>query len=143
MKKIFVAGWLVYALAWICVAADQPEEHWMWGSKDLPAGIKITLESDRTNYFLGENILLYYHIENTGSNAFKISVGGDYRGSSRADRVKVTATAADGKPVTDPTPVVMNFGGLMPNSEIKPGSNWFESIHVIEYCRFDEPGNYT
>jgi hypothetical protein len=143
MKKIFVAGWLVYALARIWATADQPEEHWMWGSNDLPAGIKITLESDRTNYFLGENILLYYHIENTGSNAFKISVGGDYRGSSRADRFKVTATAADGKPVTDPTPVVMNFGGLMPNSEIKPGSNWFESIHVIEYCRFDEPGSYT
>ena len=113
-------------------------------AKAIPTGIKISLENDKTNYFLGENILLYYRIENTGSNGFKISVGGDYRGSTRADRFKVTATSAAGKPVADPTPDMKNFGGgLMPNSEIKPGSNWFENVHVIEYCRFDEPGTYT
>lgn len=113
-------------------------------AKAIPTGIKISLENDRTNYFLGENILLYYRIENTGSNGFKVSVGGDYRGSTRADRFKVTATSVAGKPVADPTPGMRNFGGgMMPNSEIKPGSNWFENVHVIEYCRFDEPGTYT
>lgn len=110
----------------------------------MPDGIKISLESEKTNYFLGENILLYYRINNAGSNTFKIAVGGDYRGSTRADRFKVTATNDDGKPVADPTPAMRNFGGgLVPNSEIKPGSDWFEKVFVIEYCRFDEPGTYT
>jgi hypothetical protein len=114
------------------------------GQNEIPGGIKISLESNKTNYFLGENVLLYYRIDNAGSNTFKISVGGDYRGSTRADRFKVTATSTDGKPVIDPTPVMRNFGGgLMPNSEIKPGGDWFENVHVIEYCRFDEPGSYT
>ena len=31
----------------------------------------------------------------------------------------------------------------MPNSEIKPGEDWFEKVWVIEYCRFDAPGTYT
>jgi len=144
--KIFITGWLALS-AW-CVQGgiNQPSDGFSpWGSaRPFPPGLEVNLVSDRTNYFLGENILLHYRIANASDETFKISVGGDYRGSSRADRFKVTATSADGKPVADPTPFMQNFGGgMMPGGEIKPGVDWFEKIYVLEYCRFDAPGTYT
>ena len=119
--------------------------YWAMGQPGhSPAGLEVSLVADRTNHFLGENILLHYRIHNASTNSFKISVGGDYRGSTRADRFTVTAYSTDGKPVADPTPWMRNFGGgLMPGGEIKPGEDWFEKVWVIEYCRFDAPGTYT
>ena len=116
----------------------------MGNSRDLPAGFKASLVGDRTNYFLGENILLHYRVENVGATTFKISTGGDYRGSTRADRFKITAVSSDGKLVADPTPLMRNFGGGMSSGgEIAPGGDWFEEVYVSEYCRFDTPGTYT
>ncbi len=109
----------------------------------IPTGLEVSLVADRTNYFLGENILMHYRIHNASTDSFTISVGGDYRGSTRADRFVVTAVSTDGKQVADPTPFMQNFGGgLMPNGEIKPGEDWFEEVWAIEYCRFDAPGSY-
>ncbi len=110
--------------------------------KELPEGMKIGLESDKLSYFLGENILIYYRIDNTSDKPFKISTGGDYRGS-RPTRFKVSAVASDGEPVEDPEPFQSNFGGLMPNPEVKPGESWFEKVYALQYCRFEKPGTYT
>jgi hypothetical protein len=133
--SIVVAAALMNIVVIDCFSSDK--------SYDLPAGLKVSLVSDRTNYFLGENILLHYRIGNVGSYSLTVSVGGDYRGSTRADRFKVTAISAEGKPVADPTPLMRNFGGgMMPKAEIKPGGEWYEKVYVIEYCRFDAPGNY-
>ena len=125
------------------VAAEDNGERWLLENAELPGGIRISLSSDRKSYFLGENILLYYRVENVGNEPFKISVGGDYRGGTRADRFKVTATSNEGGTVADPTPGMRNMGGgLMPGAEIQPGTSWFEHVHVIDYCRFDAPGTY-
>lgn len=126
------------------VAAAEPNDPWLWETNGMPDGLRISLLSDKTRYYLGENILLHYRVENAGETPFQISVGGDYRGGTRADRFKVTASSADGRTVADPTPGMRNMGGgLMPGGEIKPGGEWFEKVWVIEYCRFDEPGTYT
>ena len=118
-------------------AADAARFEW-------PSGLSVELVADRTNFFLGEPILLHYRIANGGTSTAKISVGGDYRGSTRADRFAVTAFSEDGRQVEDPTPLMQNFGGgLMPGGEIKPGDEWFERLPVQEYCRFDRPGTYT
>ena len=59
---------------------------------ELPPGVKFSLLLDTNEHFLGENILLHYCISNASSTAFQLSVGGDYRGGSRAKRFKITAT---------------------------------------------------
>ncbi|MGD1083552.1 MAG: hypothetical protein ABSA47_02235 [Verrucomicrobiota bacterium] len=146
MKAVFILVALM--VAGLCRAAEtnaQFHNFWTQGKPGkVPAGLEVSLVADKTNFFLGENILLHYRIHNASSNTFKISVGGDYRGSTRADRFTVTAVSADGIPVADPTPFMRNMGGgLMPNSEIKPGEDWFENVWVIAYCRFDGPGSYT
>ena len=108
----------------------------------LPKGMSVSLESDKLVYFVGENILLHYRIDNTGNEPFKISVGGDYRGS-RPIRFKITAVSRGGKAVEDPTPFPFNFGGLLAGGEVKPGGTWFEKACIAQYCRFETPGIYT
>lgn len=128
--------------------ADYDPSQWFLLSrgKDLawPAGLKVQLVSNRTEFFLGESVLLHYRIENTGADTVRISTGGDYRGSTRPDRFVVTAVSETGMTVDDPTPLMRNFGGgLMPRGDIQPGGEWFEDVAVQEYCRFDAPGTYT
>src|SRR6266404_2023662 len=55
----------------------------------VPASAKITLELDKPEYFLGENILLHFVVENVGEEPFSINLGGDYRGSHRSLRFRI------------------------------------------------------
>ena len=109
----------------------------------VPEGAKVTLELDRPEYFLGENVLAHFVLENTGSKPFKISQGGDYRGSSRSLRFVVTATNEAGHETEDPDPHPMNLGGLEGTSEVKPGAKFTVSIPLVRYRKFDAPGRYT
>ena len=109
----------------------------------IPPGAKISLLLDRTEFFVGENILLHYGIENTGGPAFSVSVGGDYRGGTRANRFKITASSAAGTPVPDPAPMQWNMGGLSPNNSLTNGAKWFEQVWLARYCLFEKPGIYT
>jgi hypothetical protein len=117
-------------------AGDEPP-------RDLPAGVKVSLVQATNTYFLGENVLLHYHLENTGDTPFKLSVGGDYRGGTRAHRFKVSATDAQGRPVADPSPVQWDMGGLSPMATLTNGASWDEQVWLVRYCRFEEPGTYT
>ena len=49
----------------------------------MPVGARVTLEVDRPEYFLGENVLVHFILENTGSQPFEADFGGDYRGTTR------------------------------------------------------------
>ena len=67
----------------------------MWAgevTQPVPEGAKVTLEFDRADYFLGENVLVHFVLQNTGDTPFEASWGGDYRGASRRLRFTVTAT---------------------------------------------------
>jgi hypothetical protein len=146
MKTIFI--FLALMVAGLCRGAETNAQFDNYSTQGrpgkVPAGLEVSLMGDKTNFFLGENILLHYRIHNASSNTVRISVGGDYRGSTRADRFTVKAVSADGIPVADPTPFMRNMGGgMVPNSDIAPGEDWFEEVWVIEYCRFDAPGSYT
>jgi len=110
MKRIILFA--ATAVIFVFSAFAQPEEtSSFWGAKPLPSDIQVTLEPGKSLYYLGENIILYYCIKISGTDSFSVSVGGDYRGSTRADRFHVTAISADGKPVADPTPLMRNKGG--------------------------------
>jgi hypothetical protein len=66
----------------------------MWAgnaTQPVPEGTMVTLEFDRPDYFLGENVLVHFVLQNTGDTPFEASWGGDYRGASRHLRFKVTA----------------------------------------------------
>ena len=42
--------------------------------------IELAIALTKKEYFLGENMLLHYCLENAGKQPFRIEVGGDYRG---------------------------------------------------------------
>ena len=111
--------------------------------QSVPAGAKITLAVSRREYFLGENVLVHFILENTGTQPFAMSFGGDYRGSSRALRFKVTATDAAGHAADDPDPSPMNFGGLGGTQLLKPGEKFVQSLPLMRYRQIERPGRYT
>jgi hypothetical protein len=104
---------------------------------------RIDLGLRRSQFFLGENVLVDFCVVNTSDETFKIEVGGDYRGSSRSLRFKVQVRDASGALVADPDPDPMNFGGIGYSPEIAPGKRWCASLALMRYARIEAPGTYT
>lgn len=92
---------------------------------------------------LGENVLVDYCVENTSPETLIVNFGGDYRGGTRSGRFRVKVTDAKGTVLDDPDPDSYNLGGLMMDSEIRPGRSYCRSLPVHRYARIDDPGTYT
>jgi len=135
-RQRFWTGWSLILL--LGTAQSFAEE-----KKPVPGNAKVTLSCDKDEYFLGENVLVHFKLENTGGAAFNADSGGDYRGSPRSLRFKVTATDQNGDPVADPYPNSMCFGGLGGSSEVTPKKPFYHSLPIVRYLRFEKPGTYT
>jgi hypothetical protein len=109
----------------------------------VPAQARVSVELDQKEFFLGENLLLHFCIENVGTEPFSISLGGDYRGASRSLRFQVQALDAQGKPCDDPDPTGFCMGGLGHSPTVQPGKKHYESIPLLRYRRIEKPGVYT
>src|SRR5579885_1651879 len=70
----------------------------------VPMQYKVRASFDKEKYFLGENAMLNFSIENTGIDPITIETGGDYRGTLRATRFQIKAVAEDGSVAPDPHP---------------------------------------
>src|SRR5688572_20577586 len=67
-----------------------------------PAGVRVSVESDKPEYFLGENILLHFHVRNAGAQPFELDSSDESAAESapvRDPRYWVMATNAAGKSV--------------------------------------------
>ena len=111
-------------------------------SRPVPLGAKVSLEADQTDWFLGENIVLHFKVENVGDEPFPVSAGGDYRGGARATRFKITARDAGGQAVVDPNPINFHFGGFGGSQILQKGEVWFQTLSILSYCRFESSGEY-
>jgi hypothetical protein len=109
------------------------------------AGAVVSLEFDKPEYFLGENILLRWRIRNAGDTPLKFSVGGDGRtpGAKRAIRFKVESYDEAGNPVPDPYPNPHNMGGFGGVGPLKPQEEHWEDLQLMRYREFTKPGKYT
>lgn len=108
-----------------------------------PGRARVVLSTDRPRFFLGENVLVHYCIENTSSTPFQIRHGGDYRGGSRSQRFKMTLTDERGAAVADPDPSGYHEGGSGAAPTIAPQGHWCQSVQLMRYARVDLPGVYT
>ena len=109
----------------------------------IPPNAKVTLSTDKDEYFLGENVLVHFKLENTGGPAFDAEFGGDYRGAPRSLRFIVTATDPNGKLVADPYPNSNCMGGLGGPATVTPDRPFYQSLPIMRYLRFEGPGTYT
>ena len=94
----------------------------------VPPGAKVSLVFERHGVFSGEDVSFQFVLENTGKEAFDYETGGDYRGSSRALRFKITAADAEGQECEDPDPEQQNFGGLAGSTTLAPGQKYVEKL---------------
>ena len=146
-KSLLLAGLCLLGLSLVATGAAQAGpvfESAPFGGKSqpVPAGAKLTLQPRRATYLLGENVIADFRLENVGQTPFAISVGGDYRGGTRANRFKISARDASGQPVADPSPTENNFGGLGGSVLIKPGQIWTQTLSLLPYLRLEAPGEY-
>jgi len=112
-------------------------------TREVPAGARVSLEADKTGWFLGENIVVHFKVENTGDTPFSISSGGDYRGGTRSNRFKISARDTAGHLVPDPDPVQRSMGGMVGSQTLAPGQTWYETLSLLAFCRFEAPGDYN
>ena len=129
-----------------CALPVRADDESMWAAnatQPVHEGANVTLEFDHPDYFLGENVLMHFVLQNTGDTPFEASWGGDYRGASRHLRFKVTATDEAGQVAEDPDPSPMCMGGLGGPKTLKPGENFTTSLPLMRYCDIVKPGLYT
>ena len=107
------------------------------------ADARVVLTTDKREFFIGENVLIHYCLENTTAVPFTIQVGGDYRGGSRSSRFKVTVTSAAGAVMADPDPAAMNLGGLGGVPTVDGSTRWCESLPLSRYATIDRAGEYV
>src|SRR5262249_35879442 len=108
----------------------------------VPKGAKIAVEFDKTEFFVGENILRHFVIETKGPEALSINGGGDYRGASRSLRFHVTLTDEKGTPVAAPDPSHFCMGGISHSPGGAPGKKHYQSLQLLRYARLEKPGVY-
>jgi hypothetical protein len=130
-------------LCTICRGIEPTMDYSQPMPKGVPAGVEIKLTADKEKFFLGENILLHYEVKNVGNGPVMVELGGDSRAAPRHTRFNVVATNEDGRELDDPTPNPQNFGGPTPRYIIKPLDALVESVPIMRYRLFDEPGTYT
>ncbi|NCA82223.1 MAG: HEAT repeat domain-containing protein [Opitutae bacterium] len=135
------------AAALVCAPAALaagPDDGWERGATNpVPAHAVATVATDRDAFFIGENVLLHFTLENAGPEPFVASFGGDSRGARRHLRFKVAAVHEDGSVAEDPFPFSMCFGGLGGPLTLAPGSNYACSLPLLSYCQIDTPGDYS
>ena len=118
--------------------------------------LRITLTADKEEYFLGENVVLHYRIENRGKNTFyagyserekgpfTIDMGGDCdNAAGRALRFKVEAIDQNGRKAEDPYPNPMSFGGPGGFPTLKPGDDFCQDLQLMRYREPSGTGTYT
>jgi hypothetical protein len=104
---------------------------------------RVVVSIDKPTFFLGENVLIHYCLENTSVAPFQVSYGGDSRGASRSQRFKMALTDDQGIAVADPDPTNYHEGGLGGTLTIAPQGQWCQSLPLMRYARIERPGSYT
>jgi hypothetical protein len=116
---------------------------------DPRRSLRITLVLDKEEYFLGENVILHYHIENPRNDVsdrrgpekgpFSLSIGGNMSFSDWDAQFKVEAIDQTGRKAEDwyPGSGSWPFGGMGGIKVLKPGDEFWDDLQLMKYR---EPG---
>ena len=110
----------------------------------VPAGAVARLCIEPESWQLGDNVVGVFILRNEGTETFRWSAGGDYRGGGFSSRYRVTLTDENGRDVPeDPELKFADFGGgIMSGGELKPGEERRHEIPIMRYVRVTQPGQY-
>jgi hypothetical protein len=91
----------------------------------------------------GEPFQVTFWVQNLGTNEFKFEFGGDYRGTGRHERFKITMTDAKGHELPDPIKHIYDMGGLLYPVNLKPGQVFTNTFDLPAYRVITNAGTYT
>jgi hypothetical protein len=117
------------------------------GLVPMPDAIRVALESDRTEYLLGESIAVVYEMTNVGQEPVPYESGAIYPTLRINDGYRLTAVRVDendkaiGEPVRNWTPPEYH-GGPLGNATLKPGERHRTTLFVTRIVKFADPGRY-
>jgi hypothetical protein len=123
-----------------------PSPAFSWFGQPIPTVpplAKVTAESDRDHYYLGENPIIRLTVENRGRLPFQIYTGGDSRGGTRSDRIKISVRDSSGNLLPDPMPVQMNMGGIGGIPILQPGDRQTLVTALMRHALVEKPGTYS
>lgn len=131
-------------VSFVAVAAAQSNSGRYLKDYDTPkAKIRAGFIPDKPEFVLGEPLQATFTVKNLGPANFEFWFGGDYRGTGRHDRFKITVTNAAGAPVPDPISHPMHFGGFIQPVNLKPGQSFTNVVRLTDFRVIDKPGDYT
>jgi hypothetical protein len=155
----FVTGCLFVFTNWVLsedsnTIKSKPDEISL-PQDDPRRDLKITLETDRKEYLLGENVIIHYVVKNTGKRTFYInrfdkengpfflSFGGDIRkATGRSFRFHVSMTDENGAKGEDPYLDYSAFGGSVSSISLEPGDEFCQSMQLLRYRVPKKAGTY-
>ena len=114
-----------------------------FGAKSpVPAGVEVSLKLPE-KVWLGDAIPGIFTVRNTGAEPFKISTGGDYRGTGFPLRLKIRVTDTHAAALPDASDGLQDHGGLMGPKKIDPGASFDITFPLVGYVTFPGAGIYT
>lgn len=117
--------------------ADTPETSTSYTATppgaELPSTTRITAVLDKHRWFLGENVLVYVHVEGTGKGPAVVG---------SPDGFTLTTVDANGRVLADPEPYRIFRQGVtyLPRSNTQ--AYWF-TMSLGHWSRIEKPGVYT
>lgn len=109
----------------------------------VPEGARASLIfTGSQNFILGDVIEMTFVLSNTGKAAFQYETGGDYRGTGFPTRYRVTVGDETGAALLAES-WLGEMGGISGSRELKPGSEYRESLLLQNYARVNRPGVFT
>ncbi len=108
-----------------------------------PENLRRAFLLEKTEFLLGEPILIEFRIELDGPGEWTEPIGGNNRARGRDDNFLFLMRQEDGTWVGDPyAPIMHSFGGLgsaFGATQGEPGSYW---LAVQRWCAIKRPGTY-
>lgn len=141
MARIILIGFLMGA--WFTAFAQTNSDAFLNNYISPKASVCAGFVPAKTNLVLGEPLLTTFTVQNIGATNFEFWFGGDYRGTGRHDRYKITATNENGVALPDPIAHPMDFGGFVQQVNLKPGQFFTNIIWLTDFRVIDKPGFYT
>lgn len=138
-----LTSWLAFLPLLCSGSADAQSEWGRWAKEPVPKGAKVILETDSSEYLLGENVLVHFALVNTSNQPFQAEFGADCDGSDRPLRYIVTAIDEAGQEAEATFTGGHCMGGPGGPRILKPGEKFTESLALMRYCRIEKPGTYT
>jgi len=108
-----------------------------------PADVRRAFYLEKTEFLLGEPILVEFRIELAGPGEWRELIGGNYRARGRDDNFLFLMRHEDGEWVADPyAPVNFYMGGLASHHKVtqEEGQSYWHPVQ--RWCAVDRPGRY-